>query len=73
MQNGEKLKASRLLFPFIAFWNFFSFLHEEEGQFIAGIMGMVLINIGIFATIGSIPVGISLIIFGLFIVVRAIF
>ena len=67
------LKASKLLFPFIAFWELCSFLHEEEGQFIAGIMGMVMLNIGIVVTIGSIPVGIFLIIYGFFILVRAIF
>ena len=64
-------KTHRILWPFVAFWNFFAFLHDTEGQFIAAMWGMILLIGGIF--LFATPVGIPLIIFGFFILVRIIF
>lgn len=67
----RELKDHRIWWQFEAFWNFFSFLHDTEGQFIAAMWGMILLIGGIFLSVT--PVGIPLIIFGFLILVRSTF
>ncbi|MFQ5628722.1 MAG: hypothetical protein ACE5I1_08175 [bacterium] len=57
--------------PFVAFWNYFSFLHDTSGGFIAAILGMSHLVCGSF--LAATPVGIPLIIFGLFLLTRSVF
>ncbi|MBC8183156.1 hypothetical protein H8E88_18790 [candidate division KSB1 bacterium] len=73
MYPKEKPKAILLLFPFIALWNFFSFLHEEEDQPIGFMMGMTIVNAGILAATKIVVIGIIFIFVGIFFVVRSLF
>jgi hypothetical protein len=67
-------KSPWLLRPFIWLWNFIAFIITLTGRFLAVILGIVLMILGIILTItvvGAI-VGIPLIMFGLLLVVRGL-
>lgn len=65
------IKTHKILLPFVAFWNFFAFLQGSKEQFIAAMWGMILMIGGVF--LFSTPVGILLIFFGFFVMVRSLF
>ncbi len=68
-------KIHWLLWPFAALWNLLCWILQVTGRLIAAILGLVIFIVGIVLTltvIGAI-VGIPLAIFGLLLMVRAIF
>ena len=75
MIEHRERKTHWLALPFVAFWNFFSFILTTTGRMIAAILGIIFMIIGILltTTIVAAPVGIPLIIFGLFLMVRSVF
>jgi hypothetical protein len=66
---------SCLLWPFVALWHLVALVLELTGRFIAILLGVVLMILGVLAcltVIGAI-VGIPLILFGVLLVIRGFF
>ena len=64
-----------IFWPFVVLWRLLAFILEMTGRLIAAILGLVLLIAGIFVSltvIGAV-VGIPLAIFGLMLMVRALF
>lgn len=73
--NSKKQRTSWLLWPFMALWKLLAGIIGLTGRFVAAILGLVLMIIGLIATltvIGAI-IGIPLIIFGFLLILRGLF
>jgi len=67
--------ASCLTWPFVALWRLVAFIFELTGRFLAIVLGIVFMIVGVIVSltvIGAI-VGIPMILFGLMLVIRGFF
>ncbi len=67
--------ASCLTWPFVALWRLVAFIFELTGRFLAIVLGIVLMIVGVIVSltvIGAI-VGVPMILFGLMLVIRGFF
>lgn len=64
-----------LFFPFIAIWKLFEFIVKLTGRFIAVILGLVFMIVGVIlcATVIGAVVGIPIILFGFILMLRGFF
>lgn len=64
-----------LFFPFIAIWKLFEFIVKFTGRFIAVILGLVFMIVGVIlcATVIGAVVGIPIILFGFILMLRGFF
>jgi len=68
-------KAAWFLWPFGALWRLVTFILEMTGRFVAILLGIVLIAVGVlvsFTVVGAV-VGIPLALFGLLLIFRGLF
>jgi len=67
--------ASCLTWPFVALWRLVAFIFELTGRFLAIVLGIVFMIVGVIVSltvIGAI-IGIPMILFGLMLVIRGFF
>jgi hypothetical protein len=67
--------ASCLTWPFVALWRLVAFILELTGRFLAIVLGIVFMIVGVIVSltvIGAI-IGIPMILFGLMLVIRGFF
>lgn len=64
-----------LFFPFIAIWKLFEFIIKLTGRLLAVILGLLFMTIGIIlcCTMVGIFIGIPIIVFGFFLMLRGFF
>ena len=64
-----------LLWPFYAVWRLLTFILKLVGRFLAAILGLALMAIGvtISVTLVGAPVGIPIAVFGFLLLIRALF
>jgi hypothetical protein len=72
---SESRKVSWFLWPFVAFWRLVTFILEMTGRFVAILLGIVLIAVGVLVslTVLGAVVGIPLALFGLLLLFRGLF
>ena len=64
-----------LLWPFYAVWRLLTFILKLVGRFLAAILGLALMAIGMTITVTLVgaPVGIPIAVFGFLLLIRALF
>ena len=64
-----------LLWPFYAIWRLVTFILEVVGRFLAAVLGLALMAVGVFITLTIVaaPVGIPIAVFGFLLLIRAVF
>ena len=64
-----------LLWPFYAVWRLLTFILRLVGRFLAAILGLALMAIGMTITVTLVgaPVGIPIAVFGFLLLIRALF
>jgi hypothetical protein len=70
----EKKKTPWILWPFVAIWNLVAAIITLTGRFIAVLLGLVLIILGVVLSltiIGAI-IGVPMILFGVLLIVRGL-
>jgi hypothetical protein len=67
--------TSLLLWPFVALWRLITFILELTGRFVAIVLGMVLVILGVIISLTGIGavVGVPMALFGLLLVARGLF
>jgi hypothetical protein len=75
MSDKENKHAPWILWPFHAIWSLVTFILEITSRIICAILGLVLMATGvaIAITVVAAPIGIPITIFGLLLLVRALF
>ena len=73
--SDQKKRVPLLLWPFWAIWRLIVLIIEFTGRLVGAILGLVLMIIGVIATITVVGavVGIPLAIFGFLLVMRSLF
>ena len=64
-----------LLWPFYAIWRLVTFILEVVGRFLAAVLGLALMAVGVFITLTIVaaPIGIPIAVFGFLLLIRAVF
>ena len=64
-----------LLWPFYAIWRLVTFILEVVGRFLAAVLGLALMAVGVFVTLTIVaaPIGIPIAVFGFLLLIRAVF
>ena len=72
---AQSKKAVWFLWPFVALWRLVTFILEMTGRFVAILLGIVLIAIGMLVslTVLGAVVGVPLGLFGLLLIFRGLF
>ena len=72
---NDPRKTPLVLLPFVLVWSIFSFTIKLTGRFVAAILGIVFMIVGLIlsGTLVAAPVGIPLAIFGFLLIIRSIF
>jgi hypothetical protein len=72
---AESKKVSWVLWPFVALWRLVTFILEITGRFVAILLGIVLIAVGVLVslTVVGAVVGVPLALFGLLLIFRGLF
>lgn len=72
---AESKKVSWVLWPFVAVWRLVTFILEMTGRFVAILLGIVLIAVGVLVslTVVGAVVGVPLALFGLLLIFRGLF
>jgi hypothetical protein len=73
--TNEKKRTPWLLWPFVAIWNLIAWIIQLTGRFIAAVLGLVLMIVGVILTVTLIGavVGLPLIVLGFLLMIRSIF
>jgi hypothetical protein len=72
---AESKRAAWFLWPFVALWRLVTFILEMTGRFVAILLGLVLIAVGVLVslTVVGAVVGVPLALFGLLLIFRGLF
>jgi hypothetical protein len=72
---AESKRAAWFLWPFVALWRLVTFILEMTGRFVAILLGLVLIAVGVLVslTVLGAVIGVPVALFGLLLIFRGLF
>lgn len=74
-ENAPKQKTPWYLWPFVALWNFLTWVLNITGRLIAVVLGLALAIVGgvLTALVVTAPIGIPFLLLGFLLIIRSIF
>lgn len=75
MANQNKRGTPILFWPFVAIWRLLTFILVITGRLLCAILGLLIMAIGVAVTLSVVgaPIGVPLAVFGVLLVIRALF
>ena len=75
MANRDRKRTPLLLWPFAAVWRVLTFVLVLTGRLLCAILGLLIMAVGVAVTLSVVgaPLGVPLAVFGVLLVIRALF